>query len=307
VTVVVGGAFVIGTLWPLPVRVGSDGIVLPGVGRSCFIPFTDVDAVEDDVEHTLLRVRDGRRVELIGADQKKLPERVVADLRDMIARCWSGGDTPVLFPPRDGEDMPTWIETLRRTPALDRPEARARLVAFAEDAAVPPLLRAAAALLLRSALSPEERARLARVASTTAVVELERTLHLIGSEHAPEAALFAALGRLAPRRSLPGRIRRWGEALARTAAIDLVPVARALKLGVKRANPYDRTRPFVLTPPSVIVQPWKSPASSSTRATATSSSSSRRTRRPRPSPISSPTSTEDITTVRSFTASSRAS
>lgn len=302
IAVVIGGAFVIGALWPLPVRVGSDGIVLPGLGRGAFVAFTDVDTFEDDALHTVLRTTGGRQVELVGPDQKKLPERIVAELRDVIARCWSGGETAVLFPPNQGEDMAAWLETLRRTRASDRPECRERLVAFAEDPAVPPLLRAAAALLLRNALAPEERARLARVATTTAVVELERALHVITSEHAPEAALLSALERLGPRRSVPGRIRRWAEELTRTAAIDLGPVARVVELGVKRVRPYDRTRPFVLTPPSVIVKPWKSPASSSTRATAASSSSSPKTRRPRPSRTSSPTSTEDITTVRSFTA-----
>jgi hypothetical protein len=245
IAVIVVGGFVIGALWPLPVRLGNDGLVLPGVGQACFVSFSNVDAVEDDGEATLLHTSDGRRLELVNDQQKKLDELAVGELRALIARCWSDGGTGYVFPPRHEQTLAAWLEMLRAS----SPE-RGRLLATVADPAASAPHRAAAAVLLRNRLRTEERAHLAMIAAGAASAELEHALHLVCREDASELEVLSALERFEPGRGWPERFRRVLSRVVETARIDLEPPYRRVRSLIVQARPFDGTRHFTLTPPS---------------------------------------------------------
>ena len=240
-SVIVGGGFVIGALWPAPVRIGSDGLLLPGLGKPSFLSFSDVDVVEDDHERTLLRCRDGRTVELFDDRQKKLEDGAVAELHALVARSWSNESATAVVPARDDRDLPRWIEHARARCAVSRD----RVLAAVTDPALPLLERAVAAVMLRSALEPSERALIATVASSSASAELAIALHLVCRSDASEADVLEALERLDPARKVVWRAQRAFRALVDTALVDLKPLARS----ARGARPFDGTRQFTLTPP----------------------------------------------------------
>ncbi len=229
--VVFGAALVLVALWPLPVRIGSEGLVLSGYGCSRFVAFTEIDAIEDNANATVLRCADGRRICLFDHRQQKLDDATIRHLRTLALRCWRGGRTVLVAQRHKEQPMAAWVESLR--PVLASGEgveaSRLRLFAILEEPGVPAVVRGAAALLLRDYLAPGDRSRIFALAGSTVNDELGSTLRLACAHGTPRVDILAALERLDPTR--PSPLRRWSSELGHelgTALTDILELVHAV-------------------------------------------------------------------------------
>lgn len=192
IATLVGGTLVLGVIWPTPVQIGRDGVGPANDRRSWFVPFSEVDAIEQGRDFTFLRHRGGRLL-LVDTRQKQLDESTVTQLHALISSCRASERRALAFPPRGDEPLPMWLE---RVSSASGGVDRCALLASVEDPCAPCLARSAAALLLRPGLTAHEKACIAEASATTASVPLQKLLRLCITASASASDLFSALAEL---------------------------------------------------------------------------------------------------------------
>jgi hypothetical protein len=194
IAALLGAALVLAIQSPQPLEIGSDGLAFAGRPAS-FLSFADIVAIEEINGAALLRCADGRRLRLVGPRRSGLEPATLDRLRALVLRHWREARPPIALPPRGESSLAQWFESIRATRAAHEREA---LLASVEDPALPALVRATAALLLRNQLTQDERRRIGTAAQSTVAVRLRAALDLIAVGTASETAMLSALEALLP-------------------------------------------------------------------------------------------------------------
>jgi hypothetical protein len=203
--------------WRVPVRaeVGLDGLAARNAyGQTRYLPFEAVESIAGRRRDTVLFTHAGERV-AFGARRLDENEAFAQRLAEAFslyreAKPLSPEHYEPLLPAAD-PTAEAWLERLRalgtdrtqpyRSPGLER----ARLLDVALSPSAPPLARAAAAVVLRHAASPEELARLRAAADATAYPELRAALapRARGARDESSAALCRLYTAWSAERTLP--------------------------------------------------------------------------------------------------------
>jgi hypothetical protein len=204
---ILGGALILAALAPLPVQVGTDGLMLVRRSRSWFVPYSSIIAFEQASDATLLRYADGRCLRLLNTRHMQLEEVTVSQLRALVLRYRHARDPGFSFPPLAGEPIIAWLEAIRATHTLDRET----LLYAVENPASPASTRATAAVLLARDMTPHERACILLGAATTVSPGVARVLLASAENRAIVDPLRALEELLAP----PPPVSRWRQVVRR--------------------------------------------------------------------------------------------
>jgi hypothetical protein len=192
------------------VYVGTDGLLLRSPWSRRFLRYEDIERVEAQEKRARLLLRDGEWVDLwlglpgygpawngSARTRDALVGRIIAAIGERSARAPLAPAAGLVA--RDGRTLAEWLEHLRRlvdasgtsyrTSAIEREQ----LWRIAEDANAPAASRAGAAVALRIALKPEERARLRVAAEAAAAPEVRAALEAVADEDVDEPALLRVL------------------------------------------------------------------------------------------------------------------
>ena len=162
--------------------VGDDGVHSKRRGKSVFLPYAELDRVDRVDDGLLLQVRGEPAIVLRrwGRAEKHHVERVLARIAEL--RDASPKDAQVLLA-RGARSVAEWVADLtalateRGYRAVHLPPDR--LWSVAEDPSVEPEERAAAALILRSSLDEQGKARLRVAAAACASPTTRQTLKVL--------------------------------------------------------------------------------------------------------------------------------
>jgi hypothetical protein len=194
VTMLLGAALVLGTQIAHPIEVGADGLAFIG-RRGSFISHAEIETIEETDDGAILRCRNGRHLKLIGVHRSRLDPVTMAGLRSLVLHHWCQPRSPFAIPARGVLPIAEWFDSVRSSAAAC--SDRRALLAAVEEPALPALLRAAAALLLRDFMTADERAGIAHAARVTVARPLKRVLELVASG-ALEDEILSAIDALAP-------------------------------------------------------------------------------------------------------------
>lgn len=197
------------TLAPTSVRIGTDGVEARWLGQRRFYAFTAIQSFQAYVDHHGTKVHHGVELRLRDGTFARLPTGQGRTARDEASRLLhriraahearSAGHvartTDLLA--RTNADTTEWIRALKRVGAgaFDHRRAAVRiddLLAVVEDASLPPLQRASAAVAAVASGEEDASRRVRVAASATASPELRKVLARI-ADTTEEEELAAAL------------------------------------------------------------------------------------------------------------------
>ncbi len=176
---------------PTRIEVGGDGVLTRWLGRERFVPYSEIVSAYSAIEGMGRGKRAVVVVHLEAGEIWKLPigtpgwggearaDAIATRIEDARQAYERGAVMPESLRRPPDASFGAWVRRLRAGERVGHREAvvpRERLWRVVEDAAGDPVERAAATVALGPALTPDERARLARVVKRTAAPKLRVVL-----------------------------------------------------------------------------------------------------------------------------------
>ncbi|APR86508.1 Hypothetical protein A7982_11857 [Minicystis rosea] len=196
-------AFLIPSITPGRMRVGTDGVELRWLWTRRFIPHRDIVHANVEGDDLVLKPAKGKILRFPALRSHALfTKEDPSGMRNRIhtaqkAREASPGSEATL-PDREGRTVRAWIESLRqlrqstRTHYREPPLSLDALWRLVEDPAAAPVDRAGAAIALRDHLGEDGRARLSRIAAASAEPRLRFALD-VARAASPDDEVVAAI------------------------------------------------------------------------------------------------------------------